>query len=245
MVLRDQRVRGDGLRPAMTPAPHARPVLIVLGSDRGLCGRFNDRIAEAALKDMSNAAEPPLLCVMGARTAARLAAAGRTPDRVLPEPGSVVGIAAAVQEAILQIDGWRREAGAGPVHMVFNRRSEESLAFPAHRALLPLPAPYLEMLARRSWRSRSLPMFTMERDALLSWLLRQHLFVAIYRGVAESLASEHASRLAAMQTAERNIEERLEDLSALHRQTRQEAITRELLDVIAGFETAGRPDPAT
>lgn len=239
VVLRDRLAAGAGLPAAMPGDPGARPVLIVLGSDRGLCGRFNDRIAEAALEALPEAgAPPPLLCVMGVRTASRLAAAGQAPDHVLAEPGSVGGIAATVQDAILQIDRWRREAGAGPVSLAFNRRSGGALAQPVHRQLLPLSAEYLEQLARRRWESRSLPMFTMDRGALLSWLLRQHLFVAIYRGLADSLASEHASRLAAMQSAERNIDERLDELSALHRQIRQEAITRELLDVIAGFESA-------
>lgn len=54
--------------------------------------------------------------------------------------------------------------------------------------------------------------------------------------LAESLASEHASRLAAMQHADRNIQERLEELRAQFRQQRQLAITTELLDIVAGFE---------
>ncbi|MCC8999385.1 MAG: F0F1 ATP synthase subunit gamma, partial [Candidatus Contendobacter sp.] len=46
----------------------------------------------------------------------------------------------------------------------------------------------------------------------------------------------HASRLLAMQTAERNITDRLAELNTVYRQQRQEAITSELLDVVAGFE---------
>jgi len=60
--------------------------------------------------------------------------------------------------------------------------------------------------------------------------------VVIYRALAEAMASEHASRLAAMQASERNIEERRDDLLQLYRQRRQETITRELLDVVAGYE---------
>ena len=56
---------------------------------------------------------------------------------------------------------------------------------------------------------------------------------------AEALASEHATRLAAMQSAERNIEERREDLTAAYRRKRQEKITRELMDVVAGYEAVG------
>lgn len=69
---------------------------------------------------------------------------------------------------------------------------------------------------------------------LFTALIQQYLFVAIYRACAESLASEHASRLAAMQGAERNIEERLDELTREFHHQRQTTITEELLDIVAG-----------
>jgi F-type H+-transporting ATPase subunit gamma len=75
----------------------------------------------------------------------------------------------------------------------------------------------------------------MDWDLLFRRLVRQHLFVSLYRAFAESLASEHASRLTSMQGAEKNIEERLGELwSSFHRQ-RQMSITEELLDIVSGF----------
>jgi F0F1-type ATP synthase gamma subunit len=56
------------------------------------------------------------------------------------------------------------------------------------------------------------------------------------RASAESLTSENASRLASMQGAERNIEERLEQLTQRYHRGRQMAITEELLDIVTGFE---------
>jgi F-type H+-transporting ATPase subunit gamma len=82
----------------------------------------------------------------------------------------------------------------------------------------------------------------MDPDRLMSWLVQQRLFVVIYRALAEALASEHASRLAAMQAAERNIEERRDDLRQLYRLRRQETITRELLDVVSGYEAVSTAD---
>jgi F-type H+-transporting ATPase subunit gamma len=66
--------------------------------------------------------------------------------------------------------------------------------------------------------------------------MRQRLFVMLYRALAEALASEHATRLAAMQSAEGNIKERRDVLLSAYRLKRQETITREMLDVISGFE---------
>jgi F-type H+-transporting ATPase subunit gamma len=67
-------------------------------------------------------------------------------------------------------------------------------------------------------------------------LIRQYLFAVLYRALAESLASENAARLASMQAAEKNIEERSDELTARYHRRRQNAITEELLDVTAGFE---------
>ncbi len=67
-------------------------------------------------------------------------------------------------------------------------------------------------------------------------MIREYLFVSIFRACAESLASENASRLAAMDRADRNIDEMLGTLEdALHR-LRQAKIDEELSDVISGFK---------
>ncbi len=67
-------------------------------------------------------------------------------------------------------------------------------------------------------------------------MIREYPFVSIFRACAESLASENASRLAAMDRADRNIDEMLGTLEdALHR-LRQAKIDEELSDVISGFK---------
>jgi len=72
--------------------------------------------------------------------------------------------------------------------------------------------------------------------ATLRALIREYPFVSIFRACAESLASENASRLAAMDRADRNIDEMLGTLEdALHR-LRQAKIDEELSDVISGFK---------
>jgi F-type H+-transporting ATPase subunit gamma len=76
----------------------------------------------------------------------------------------------------------------------------------------------------------------MDWNRLFSLLVRQYLFVSLYRALAESLATENASRLASMQVAERNIENRLDELNTQYHQQRQGAIDAELFDLVAGFE---------
>jgi F-type H+-transporting ATPase subunit gamma len=70
----------------------------------------------------------------------------------------------------------------------------------------------------------------------LGALIREYLFVSLFRACAESLASENASRLAAMQRADKKIDELLEDLNGEFHRLRQSGIDEELFDVISGFE---------
>ena len=84
--------------------------------------------------------------------------------------------------------------------------------------------------------------------ATLRALIREYLFVSLFRACAESLASENASRLAAMERADKNIDELLEDLNGTFHRLRQSGIDEELFDVISGFEAlseeAGKGSPA-
>lgn len=226
--------RQAGLPLPETARGTSREALIVIGSDRGLCGGYNDKITRFALSHIED--RPIILGVIGARVLARLEAHGRPANAVHLLPGSVEGLTRLVQAVIVEIDRWTRIEGVGEVWLAHNRRDGRTTAKPQAHRLLPLPDSYLRKLAEADWPGRSLPQFRMDPGRLMSWLVQQRLFVVIYRALAEALASEHASRLAAMQAAERNIEERRDSLHQLYRLRRQETITRELLDVVSGYE---------
>lgn len=232
-LLQDRASRGLPL-PRTSSTGSGREALIVIGSDRGLCGRYNEVIARFADDVIGDA--DMRLTVIGARVAARLDAAGHKVDGLFLLPGSVTGMARLVHDVIIEIERWTREFEVGRVRLLHNRREARSMAVAMERALVPLPESYLRRLLHSEWPGRGLPYHRMESDDLLSSLVQQRLFVVLYRALAEALASEHASRLAAMQTAERNIEERRDDLNSAYRRKRQETITRELMDVVAGFE---------
>ena len=72
--------------------------------------------------------------------------------------------------------------------------------------------------------------------AALRALIREYLSISLFRACAESLASENASRLAAMERADKNINDLLEQLHGSFHQLRQSGIDEELFDVISGFE---------
>ena len=232
VVLRNERAEIQWERMS-----EGRTAAIVFGSDRGLCGGFNRSVVDVAAGELgrtTKGAEAPLIVAVGARVAARLEGVGLPPTKVFLLPGSVAGLTRTAQSILIQADRWREEERIAKIRIFANRRTAHAQAEPTARTLFPIPTKYLSGLAKRPWPTRQLPTFTVAPGQLLSWLIRQHLFVTVYHIGAQSLASEHASRLASMQGAERNIAERLDELTAAYRRTRQDAITTELMDIVAG-----------
>jgi F-type H+-transporting ATPase subunit gamma len=210
--------------------------MVVLGSDHGLCGRFNEDIADSAMQGMASSTPGVQLLVVGSRVAAILEQAGYQPALELRVPATAERIAATVHEVLATIEHWRSHGQISRVTLFYNRPLGVSGYGPVEVALLPVDLQRLSERRSGGWPSRGLPTFTMPPEHLLSDLLRQYFFVSIFRACAESQASEHASRLAAMQAAEKNLQERMEELTAQLRRIRQETITTELLDVVSGFQ---------
>ena len=172
-ILRQRRLEGAPL--PVADAGTGREALIVIGSDRGLCGGYNDRIIRFARSRMED--EPMLLSVIGARVAARLEADGRRVDGFHSLPGSVEGISRLARAVIVEIDRWTRLEGVGRVQLVHNRREGQNAAKPQAHRLLPLSDSYLRTLSAADWPGRSAPLFRMDPDRLMSWLIQQRLFV--------------------------------------------------------------------
>jgi F-type H+-transporting ATPase subunit gamma len=214
--------------------------ILLFGSDLGLCGRFNDQIVDRALEWSALQGidrKSFRWLTVGARATRRLEARGVEPSAMYSLPGSINGLSETVGSILGVLDQWRDEGIIDRAVIFANCRDDLGISTPKVRPLWPPDRELLRSLAHQPWGQRTLPMFTMERATLLSALIRQHLFVSIFQAGAESMAAEHTARLSAMQSAERNIAEKLEEMNAEHRRARQNAITAELLDIIAGAET--------
>ncbi len=216
--------------------------LLVLGSDQGMCGQFNDAVLQLAQREAKTLGNLGRLhiwpCGERIRAALEDSSLVHAQDYGLKLPGSVTGIEPFVREAVTSIEQARREQGVETVVILANRPVGSSYQ-PWSRRLLPLDREWLEEVAARPWPRRSLPLIGAGPTESFAGLFRERLFVSLYRLAALSMAAENAARLAAMQAAEKNIQELREDLNAAFRDTRQNAITAELLDIVSGFEALG------
>ena len=122
------------------------------------------------------------------------------------------------------------------VYLFHNRPQPGAIYTPVSQQLLPLDETWRHNLTTIDWPTKNLPEVMNNKELTLRALVREYLFVTLFRACAESLASENASRLAAMQRAEKNIDELQEDLNRTFHRLRQSSIDEELFDVISGFE---------
>lgn len=222
------------------PTPTRRLAVVIFGSDQGMCGQFNEKIAEFILEQLNNlslSTNNIMLVTVGLRIKDRLESAGQPCELCYTVPSSIAGITPIVQEIVLTLEKWRTERQIERIMVFANRPLSNSAYRPHQQQLFPPNLHWLQQLKQKPWSTRTLPTHTMSQEQLAAALFRQHFFVSLYRACAESLASENASRLASMQIAEKNISERLNQLQTEFHHQRQTAITEELLDIVSGFET--------
>lgn len=214
--------------------------IVVFGSDQGMCGRFNQQLAEILVqetKPLLHQDSSPLILAIGSRMSDALLEQGCPIARLFSVPASIDGITLKIQEVVVQIEQWRQNLHVDRILLFHNRPSKGTTYIPRQQQLFPpLGLNYLRQLQQQPWPSCCHPQVYLGRERLFSALFRQHFFVTLYRACAESLASENMSRLASMQLAQKNISEHLMTLQGMFQQQRQSIITEELLDITSGFE---------
>lgn len=216
---------------------------IVFGSDQGLVGPFNEVIVEHAINALAFLPGRPQVWAVGERVQARLMDTGLAVLGTYAVPESVEAIAPLVAQIQIDSEAHRAKSGLGQamqLHVFHNRPLAASLYEPVGQRLLPLDAAWQQSLAAVPWPGKMLPEVLDHGATTLRALIREYLFISLFRACAESLASENASRLAAMERADRNIKDLLEHLQGSFHQQRQDSIDEELFDVTAGYEALAR-----
>lgn len=253
---------GSGSEPGSGARGHAsgqseEPTLLVISTDMGLCGQFNERIVEyglgVAARFAAEAGEPESgsaydrsssgprsipgrWIVVGLRGLERLEAEGARIIGRFDAPGSVEAIPTAVVEAFLAVQRALAEAEGGPLLVVYNRPDAEGIFAGHFVQLFPFERRRWEELPKGEQPWTSMPMTSPTAEAMLPHLVREQVYIDVYEAFVQSFAAENAARLASMKNATDNIDELLEELEARYRRERQDAITTELMELLSGVE---------
>jgi len=219
-------------------------VAVVFGSDQGLVGRFNDSLADFAVKTLAGIPGDHKIWAVGERVQARLQDAGLSLTGHFPVPNSVNAITPLVAQILFECESGDNKGNnkgndqeeLAEFYLFHNHPEKAAVYKPVQQRLLPLDESWRRKLAELPWSTNNLPEVMGDSATTLQSLIREYIFVSLFRACAESLASENASRLAAMQRADKNIGEMLEYLNATFHRLRQSNIDEELFDVISGYE---------
>lgn len=214
--------------PAGTAAEKPPAILVLIGSERGFCGNFNERVL-AALDSLNRWDSPPALLVVGRRLAAKLESnprviAGLDGATVTEEvPGVLNRLMDALHAASVRLDA------AGGVALF--TLAHDSLEEPALKRLLPLmpqaPPPFAHA-----------PRLNLAPPVFFAELLDQYLLAALYGLLYESLAAENRQRLAHMEHALDRLGETIDRLALKRNALRQEKIVEEI-EVILASQMSG------
>ncbi len=224
---------------------------VVFGSDQGLVGQFNEVVADLAIETLAALPSKPYVWAVGERVHSRLVEAGVPLRKVFTVPTSVNAIAPLVGEILVETETRSSLVEVGELHLFYNHPRSAAIYAPVTQRLLPLDEGWRRNLLEVPWPTARPPEVLGSDTTTLRALIREYLFISLFRACAESLASENASRLSAMQRAEKNIDDLLEGLNGSFHRLRQSSIDEELFDVISGVEalskepTAGRRKGAT
>jgi F-type H+-transporting ATPase subunit gamma len=209
---------------------------IVFGSGQGLVGQFNDVIVHFTYNKLSQIPGEKRIWAVGENIRPRLEDAGLSSVATFEVPHSIHAITPLIGQLLLEIEQALEGGDLSAVYLFFNRPGQAATYTPWSLRFVPLDEIWLKETTDIKWATDNIPEAVFSPHVIVKSLVREYFFVTMFRACAESLASENASRLAAMQRAEKNIKEMLSDLYLAYHQLRQNTIDEELFDLIAGAE---------
>ncbi|MFA3790136.1 F0F1 ATP synthase subunit gamma [Aliiglaciecola sp. SL4] len=220
-----------------SPSDHKSKVgIIVIGSDQGLVGQFNDILVDFLNVKRQQFGAAQLIWTAGERIQSLLEGQKVLLGRQFPLPNSIESITSFVSEILIEIEQQQTKNQLKEVYLFFNRTLDKPNYGPCFKRILPFDQKWKHEFVSLTWPNQCIPELLVNNATTFSTLIKEYIFTSIFKGCIESLASENASRLIAMQRAEKNIEELQEQMQKSFNKLRQSAIDEELADLVNGFE---------
>lgn len=203
-------------------------LLILMASDRGLCGAYNMNILRATFDHIKRAESPVKLVTLGKRGRDFVVRAGKSiiaDFTGLNDKPTVLQIAPIAKIAIEEFETGQVDR----VDIAFTSFVNVLVQRPQIRQLLPLSAPAEPVDA-----AHAVYLYEPDPETILNTVLPRLTELQIYQALLESVASEHSARMVAMRNATDNALELIEGLTLAMNKVRQTSITKEMLDIVGG-----------
>lgn len=214
-------------------------LLILLGSDNGMVGKFNREVVLAAEKNLRQKNLQPeqiLFMTVGKRLTAMAESKNWRLVAHYANANSVKAVHILAESLIMQLDEIINREKISHVTVFFQQRGKGTSVTVSAKQLMPFNIATLVKLKEKPWSTNNIPLLAQNKERLFSALVRESLMISFISFLNHSLAAEHFTRMTNMQNAEQNIDDNLAELNQAYQQQRQEQITDELIDVISGVE---------
>jgi F-type H+-transporting ATPase subunit gamma len=217
-------------------------LLVVVSSDRGLCGGLNTavvRMIKRRIREIKSKGQEVKLFCVGKKAADQL-------KRSYPE--SIIGIREGLsrknptfrdaEELAKQITHWFESGEIDRCAVVYSAFKSAISQIVTEQTIIPLEQAAGGAEKKSSAPARPVAIYSFEPNvgSILNALLPRNLAVQLYHALLENSASEQGARMSAMDSASRNAGEMIKKLTLVYNRTRQAAITKELIEIISGAE---------
>lgn len=223
------RVKSDA-HPLLSKRGGGRVELIIVTSDRGLCGGFNSNIIRTSegfiRKNTDNTGTTLNLIGKKAKDYFKRRGLNIRQERPVGSGRPDYKVAAEIAKEI--VDSYINET-FDETYLIYSKFKSALSQEPVIQRLLPIESPNKSEEATEY-------IYEPSQEAILADILPKYIEVQVFGALLESAASEHGARMAAMDSATKNAKEMIEGLTLKYNRLRQAAITKELMEIIGGAE---------
>jgi F-type H+-transporting ATPase subunit gamma len=199
-------------------------ILIAFGSSQGLCGPFNEKVADAVSENISN---NDTLFVVGRILRSSIESRHIACYGFIDSIVSVSGIQQALRDVISRILNIYRKKEYYNITLIFTYISEKRAEISVEQVL---PPDINRVSTLKPAKIR--PLTYLEPEIIFNGVLEEFLYISLYRGFVESLRSENWYRMRSMEAASESLKRRITELGSLQKYVRQEEITEEMLEIL-------------
>ena len=243
MHLAAQRVEQEEMHPLLQARPVTKVALLLLTSDRGLCGAFNANIIRLALEYIQALPVEADVVTVGRKGRNTMLRRGQSLVAEFSDLPAQPVLADVTPIARVALDGFR-DGTYDAVWLAYTDFINTLRQVPVIKRLLPLTPTEMEKQALAEYvedtapETVEVPEYIYEPDprTILDTVLPRFTELQVYQAVLESIAREHSARMVAMRNATDNAESLTQDLQLTYNKARQRAITREIVDIAGGAE---------
>ncbi|MHB8916160.1 MAG: F0F1 ATP synthase subunit gamma [Thiobacillus sp.] len=220
--------------PFVIPRPVKRVGLIIVTSDKGLCGGLNTnvlRLVVTQMKQWEAAGVGIDVTALGNKGFGFMQRLGANIESHLTGMGDAPHLDKLIGPIKVMLDAYM----AGKIdalHIVYNRFINTMKQEPTITQLLPLAQ--LEDAGEASLKTHWDYIYEPDAKPVVDAMLMRYIESLVYQGVAENIASEQSARMVAMKAASDNAKDVIGELKLVYNKTRQAAITKELSEIVAG-----------